>query len=98
MENAQNKINRVTAPDRSEMVERAKSMTPKLAARAEDVEKSRIIHPQTVQDFWDTQLWTVVKPKRYGGLELDYGVFIDLSDYIARGCASTAWILSLIHI
>ena len=92
MENAQSKINRGTAPDRSEMVERAKSMTPKLASRAEDVEKSRIIHPQTVQDFWDTQLWTVVKPKRYGGLELDYGVFIDLSDYIARGCASTAWI------
>ena len=79
-------------PSYAEMVERAAAMTPRLAARAEEVETSRVIHPDTVRDLWDTQLWTVLKPKRYGGLELDYGVFIDLSDHLARGCASTAWI------
>tara|TARA_R110000868_G_scaffold1844_13_gene14657 strand:+ start:4270 stop:5472 length:1203 start_codon:yes stop_codon:yes gene_type:complete len=79
-------------PSREEMVERAAALTPAIAARAEDVEKTGIIHPDTVRDLWDTRLWTALKPKRYGGLELDYGVFIDISDHIARGCASTAWI------
>lgn len=79
-------------PSREEMVERAASLTPALAARAEEVERTRIIHPDTVRELWETRLWTAVKPKRYGGLELDYGVFIDLSDHLGRGCASTAWI------
>ncbi|MEC7489014.1 MAG: acyl-CoA dehydrogenase family protein [Pseudomonadota bacterium] len=77
---------------RAEMVDRAAALTPRLAARADEVEKTRVVHPDTVKDLWDTQLWTAVKPARYGGLELDYGVFIDLSDHIARGCASTAWV------
>jgi 3-hydroxy-9,10-secoandrosta-1,3,5(10)-triene-9,17-dione monooxygenase len=79
-------------PDRHEMVARAAAMTSILAARAEHVEQTRMIHPDTVQDFWDNDLWIVLKPRRYGGLELDYGVFIDIADHIARGCASTAWI------
>ncbi len=82
----------LATPSREEMVERAHAMTAKLAARANDVERAREIHPDTVKDFWDTRLWTALKPKRYGGLELDYGSIIDLSDPIARGCASTAWI------
>jgi 3-hydroxy-9,10-secoandrosta-1,3,5(10)-triene-9,17-dione monooxygenase len=85
-------IARDDTPDREEMVARAAAMTPRLAARAEHVEKTRMIHPDTVEEFWETRLWSAMKPKRYGGLELDYGCFIDLSDHIARGCASTAWI------
>lgn len=80
------------APTYEEMVERAAAMTPRLAARAEEVEKTRVIHPDTVRELWETQLWSAVKPKRYGGVELHYGAFLDLSDHIARGCASTAWI------
>ena len=38
-------------PDYQEMVERAAALTPKLAARAEKVEKTRIIHPDTVRDL-----------------------------------------------
>ena len=81
-----------TYPSRLEIVNRAAALTSVLAERAPFVEKSRKIHPDTIEDFWKNQLWTAVKPKRYGGLELDYGVFIDISDHIARGCASTAWI------
>jgi len=79
-------------PGYDEMVARAAALTPKLAARADEVEKTRVIHPDTVRDLWETRLWQAVKPKRYGGLELRYGVFIDLSERIGQGCASTAWI------
>lgn len=80
------------APGREEMVARAAALTPRLAERAGDVERTREIHPDTVEDFWETRLWSILKPRRYGGLELDYGTVIDIPDRIARGCASTAWI------
>ncbi len=84
----------VERPDRDEAVARAAALTPALAARADHVEKTRMIHPDTVRDLWDTQLWSVLKPARYGGLELSYSVVIDISDHIARGCASTSWIFA----
>lgn len=79
-------------PGHDEMVARAAALAPTLAERAEHVEKTREIHPDTVEDFWETRLWSVLKPARYGGLELGYGAVIDVSDHVARGCASTAWI------
>ena len=79
-------------PGREEMVARAAALTPRLAERAGEVERTREIHPDTVEDFWETGLWSILKPRRYGGLELDYGTVIDIPDRIARGCASTAWI------
>lgn len=81
-------------PGREEMVARAAALTPQLAERAVEVERTREIHPDTVKDFWDTRLWSILKPRRYGGLELDYGTVIDIPDHVARGCASTAWIYS----
>ena len=81
-------------PGREEMVARAAALTPRVAERAEEVERTREIHPDTVEDFWKTGLWSILKPRRYGGLELDYGTVIDIPDRIARGCASTAWIYS----
>ena len=41
------------APNLKEMVERAAALTPVLAERAEEVERTRIIHPDTVRDFAD---------------------------------------------
>ena len=81
-----------TVPDREEMIKRVAALVPSLVERAEQVEKTRTIHPDTVQEFWDTQLWSIMKPKRYGGLELDYGMMVVVPDYIARGCASTSWV------
>jgi hypothetical protein len=55
-----------TVPDREEMIERVAALVPSLAERAEEVERASTIHPDTVQEFWDTQLWTIMKSKRYG--------------------------------
>ena len=84
-------------PGREEMVARAAALTPRVAERAEEVERTREIHPDTVEDFWETGLWSILKPRRYGGLELDYGTVIDIPDRIARGCASTGLDLQQSH-
>ena len=37
-----------TIPDREEMIDRVAALVPSLAQRAEQVEKTRTIHPDTV--------------------------------------------------
>ncbi len=81
-------------PGLDEMTACAAALTPVLAERADHVENTRMIHPDTVRDFWDTRIWSILKPRRYGGLQLSYHSVIDIPDHIARGCASTAWIYS----
>ncbi len=77
---------------RDEMIERAWELVPALQKRAAETERLGRIHPDTVKDFHDTRLWRVHQPKRYGGLELDFTLYIDIGEALGRGCGSTAWV------
>jgi len=80
------------AVTREEMVERARALVPGLRARAAETEKSRRIHPETHRELTDSGLYRVLSPRRFGGFDLDYGLLIDISAELGRGCASTAWV------
>lgn len=77
---------------RDEMIARAWALSPALAERAGETEELGRIHPDTVKDFHETRLWRVHQPKRYGGLELDFTLYIDIGEAIGRGCGSTGWV------
>lgn len=47
-----------------------------------------------MQALHDTRLWRVHQPRRHGGLELDFALYIDIGEALGRGCASTAWVWS----
>lgn len=79
-------------PDRDEMIRRARGLVPKIKERADETERLRQMHPDTVQDLHDTQLWRVHQPIKYGGLELDFGLYIDIGEEFGRACASTSWV------
>jgi 3-hydroxy-9,10-secoandrosta-1,3,5(10)-triene-9,17-dione monooxygenase len=79
-------------PTRDEMIAHACALIPKLKDRAAETEQLRRIHPDTVQDLHDTGLWRLHQPVRYGGVELDYALYIDIGEALARGCASTSWV------
>ncbi len=85
-------ISDIDRPTREEMVRRACDLVPKLQQRAIETERLGYIHPDTVQDLHDTELWHVHQPIRHGGLELDFGLYVDIGEALARGCASTAWV------
>ena len=78
--------------DREEMLRRAWALAPKLKERAGKTEKRGRILPETIQDFHKTKLWRIHQPNRYGGLELDFALYIDIGEALASGCASTAWV------
>ena len=79
-------------PTRERIVEAARSLVPVLRERAPEAERIRRIPDQTIEDLRAAGLWDILKPERYGGVETDYGVMIDVTVELGRGCAATSWV------
>ena len=69
----------------------AQALIPVLRERAAHAEEERILVPETLADLHRTGVLRVLQPKRWGGMELDYVAYVDFSEMVARGCASTGW-------
>ena len=69
----------------------ARSLVPVLRERASRAEEERILLPETLADLHRSGILRVLQPKRWGGMELDYVAYVDFSEMLARGCASTGW-------
>jgi len=74
-----------------EALARAKELVPVMRDRAAHAEEERIMLPETLADLHRTGVLRVLQPKRWGGMELDYVAYVDFSEMLARGCASTGW-------
>src|SRR4051794_21763708 len=72
----------------------ARKLVPALRERAARSEAERTIPPDTLRDLHDSGMLRILQPKRWGGMELDFVAYVDLSFEIARGCASTSWNLA----
>lgn len=75
----------------AEMLDRARTLVPTIAARAEACEKLRRLPDDTERDLHRTGLFRMVQPARVGGADLDVGILVDTCAEIARVCPSTAW-------
>ncbi len=51
----------------------------------------RRIPDRTVADLLSSGLARIGVPKRFGGLDVDYGLALDVAAELGRGCPSTAW-------
>ena len=71
-------------------------MVPILAKRAALAEQNRSIPAETIADFKQAGLFRVIQPKRYGGYELDPGVFFDIQMTLAEGCMSSGWVYGVV--
>src|SRR6476660_5139533 len=81
----------------ADLVESAAAMVPVLKQRAAQTERDGRISEATIADFRAAGFFKVFVPKRYGGLELDYGLTqVELCNQVGRGCASSAWVLSVV--
>jgi len=80
------------------LVEKAREMMPGLRARAEACERLRRLPDETDRAFRDAGFYRVFQPARFGGMELEYGIQTRLADEIGRGCASSAWCLSVVAV
>ena len=85
-------------PEPATLVARAKAMIPALKARAAQGETERKIPDQTIADFKEAGFFDILKPKRWGGFEMEPQVFFEVQMAIAEGCMSSAWVLGVVGV
>jgi 3-hydroxy-9,10-secoandrosta-1,3,5(10)-triene-9,17-dione monooxygenase len=78
--------------DPEEMVRRARALQPVLQQRARPTEEARRIPDETVKDFQEAGLTTMVQPARFGGPGLDLDTVWDCAVELGRGDGSAAWL------
>jgi alkylation response protein AidB-like acyl-CoA dehydrogenase len=82
-------------PAAETLLQRAAEIVPVLRERAEETERQRRVSAETVADLTAAGLFRILKPKRFGGDELDFGVLVRAIAEVSRGCGSTGWVYGL---
>jgi alkylation response protein AidB-like acyl-CoA dehydrogenase len=82
----------VAGATREDILNRARTLAPTLAARSELAERLRRCPDETIADFTEAGLLRVCQPRRYGGYELGYDVLCEMIQTLAQGCGSQAWV------
>src|SRR6185312_6944267 len=65
----------------------------RLADRAEQAERLRRLPSATVDDFRQTDLFRLLLPARFGGIQASFPELLQPIRRMAHGCASSAWTL-----
>lgn len=79
---------------REELLANARALVPAMRERALDCEKNRTVSEETIDDFHRNGLVRVIQPAWAGGSETDFTTYLDVCSEIAKGCASSAWVLT----
>jgi len=74
----------------------ARDLVPLLREHAPDIDEKRRIPGTVYRALQEAGLFHVLKPKRYGGLELSEHDHARITMTLAQGCASTAWVFSIL--
>ena len=83
------------APAKQHVVERAKALAPKFAARADAAEEARTIPNESAQEMLEAGFARILMPRRFGGHDLDFETWLDVIVELGKADASHAWCASL---
>jgi len=83
-------------PSLDELKSRAEALIPVMRDRAGAAEDARRLSDETIRDLYDAQLLQLFVPACYGGVEADWPAIVWCSRLIARGCASSGWMVSVV--
>lgn len=87
------------APERmtaEEVLAAAERLVPVLRERAAESDHERRIAPETFRLLQEAGVFHILKPKEYGGFELSEHDHAKVVMTLAKGCASTAWVASIL--
>lgn len=74
-----------------ELVAFARSLAPRVAARAGEIEKARRLPADLAREFADGGLFHALVPREYGGSEAHPASVVEMIREIARGDGSAGW-------
>lgn len=78
-----------------ELYARARAMAPGLLARQSEVEERTYYAEDVHEMFRQAGFYRIAVPRRYGGYEFDFEVFLKVVMILARACPSTGWMYCL---
>jgi 3-hydroxy-9,10-secoandrosta-1,3,5(10)-triene-9,17-dione monooxygenase len=81
-----------TAPSVRRFLEAATGLVPSLIRRADQCERERSAPLETIEEMKALGLLRVLQPARYGGFEMGWDVFCEITQILATGCGSQAWV------
>ena len=85
----QRQITPTTGP---ELVARARALTPLLASHAAEAERIRKPVDAVIRALEEAEIFKLMVPRCYGGLELDLDTFFEVGTALGEGDASMAWV------
>ncbi len=71
---------------------------PAVRERAPRAEQLRHLPDETFADFQEGGLFRCLQPKRYGGFELDPGIFYQGVAEVGAACGSTGWVFGVLGV
>src|SRR5947199_5695550 len=74
---------------------RVRALLPAIRERASRAEQLRRLPDETFADFQEAGVLRAMQPKRYGGFEIDPGIFYQAVGEVAAVCGSTGWIFAV---
>jgi 3-hydroxy-9,10-secoandrosta-1,3,5(10)-triene-9,17-dione monooxygenase len=77
---------------------RAQALGPGFSARRAEADERRNLSQRTIEEIQDAQLFDVLRPAGFGGLEMDLRDFFDIQNDIAEHCLSTAWVYGVLTV
>lgn len=75
-----------------ELIARARALTPMLAVHAAEAERLRKPVDVVIKALEDAEIFKLMVPRCYGGLELDLDTFFEVGVALGEGDASMAWV------
>ncbi len=81
-----------------EVLARVRALLPALAARVHEAAELRRLPDETVADLGRAGLFRLLQPARWGGAEVDPGVFFEAQLTLATVCPSTAWVMGVVGV
>jgi alkylation response protein AidB-like acyl-CoA dehydrogenase len=83
-------------PSVDDLISRARELAPVLRQKAIETERNRRVSAETAKLFQEAGFFRILQPERYGGFAMDYGVQMRVAAELGRGCASSAWVTSVV--
>lgn len=80
------------------VLEAVTDLLPGLRARASAAEQARRVPAESIAELKDAGVFSMLQPRRYGGLEADPVEFYEVVKAVASACGSTGWVASIVGI
>jgi 3-hydroxy-9,10-secoandrosta-1,3,5(10)-triene-9,17-dione monooxygenase len=86
-----------TLPDHERvLLERARALIPRLAARAPSCTAGRNVPAETIAEYRAAGILNILQPRRFGGLQGRFSLFSRIVEELTYGCASSAWVYAVL--